>query len=419
MRRLATAILIPIAAITWIAVLAPASPACANKQIYLRLADYEHTLGAFHPFYWAAEDEGSTSFTVERAGDNCDGTSATVDYDVENGTAQDGADFTRPPAPRRTIDLFDPFHGPEPHEDVVGVPIIDDGSAESVERANVVLSNPQESGGGAHLGDPATAPLYIVDDDAATDAFSFAESTYVHLERETDVALPVFRAGPATTSAVMTYAIDPGTTEGNDFIDSTGGSLTFDAGERMKLVRISLVNDGANEEDESFTVTLTGLGATGSPTEVTIANDDTGETQRPETKFHHPRHAHSYRLNDWRVQVAWHIFARDAGGSDVSKVQVALRKRSMSGSCSWLTRSGFEGGPCSSKRWITVRDRSALTDHPYDWIFVYDPRPKLRPSSGTSIRNYTIFSRATDGSGNVENSFHPSRNANTFEVTRR
>jgi hypothetical protein len=187
----------------------------------------------------------------------------------------------------------------------------------------------------------------------------------------------------------------------------------------MRLVRISLISDGTMEPDETFTVTLTGPGAGGTTsTQVTVANDDTGETQRPETKFHHPRHGHSYRVGDWRVQIAWHIYARDTGGSEVARVQVALRKKMKGGSCSWLGRRGFNSGSCRTKQWLTVQNRDRLTDHAYQWIYVYDPRPQLRASVGTRIRNYTIFSRATDGSGNVENSFQPGRNANTFEVTR-
>jgi hypothetical protein len=207
MRRLATAVLTLLVAIAWIVVLAPASPACANKQIYLRLADYEHTLGAYYPFYWVAEDEGSTSFTVERAGDNCDDTPARVDYEVRSVTAQQGSDFGQTVG--QTQDLFDPFHGPPPSKDVINVPITDDTEAEPLEKATVVLGNPQESGGGAHLGIPSTAPLYIVDSSEGPEQFTFAEGSYVHLERQTDVALPVFRAGPATTFETMTYAIDP------------------------------------------------------------------------------------------------------------------------------------------------------------------------------------------------------------------
>jgi hypothetical protein len=418
-RRLTTAGVAALTAVAWIIVLAPASPACATKQIILQLADYQAGPSAYHPFYWGYEGQGSTTFTVERDGDDCDGTGATVDYDVASGTAQEGSDFG--PTQGTTQPLFDEFHHGEPFEQVISVALVDDASQEPVEKATVVLSNPQEVGGNdQHLGDPSTAPLYIVDDeDTPSDEFSFAEPSYVHLERETDVAIPVFRAGSATGAMTMSYSIDPGDTEANDFIDYTQGLLSFNAGQRMKLVRISLISDGTPELDESFTVTLTGPGAGGTTsTQVTIVNDDTGETQRPETKFHHPRHLHDYRANDWRVQIAWHIFARDSGGSGVAKIQVALRKKMKSGSCSWLAGRGFASAPCSAKRWLTVRERTQLQQHQYQWLYVYDPKPKLQPSVGSRIRNYTIYSRATDGSGNVENRFESRRNANTFEVTR-
>jgi hypothetical protein len=38
---------------------------------------------------------------------------------------------------------------------------------------------------------------------------------------------------------------------------------------------------------------------------------------------------------------------------------------------------------------------------------------------GTRIKDYTAFSRAIDGAGNVEKDFAEKRNANTFEVKRR
>ncbi|MGH2787108.1 MAG: Calx-beta domain-containing protein [Actinomycetota bacterium] len=414
--RSRTAGLAALMAVAWIGAVAPPSPACANKLVYLQLDDYEHRSGAYHPFYWAYEGQGSTAFTVERTGDVCDERGASVAYEVRNVSAQSGSDFGATNG--RTKELFDPHFAPPPHRDTVGVPLVDDATPEPVEEATVVLSDPQEPEGGAHLGVPSSAPLYIVDDDAPADEFGFAKPSYSYLEWQTDVAIPVFRSGPATGSATMTYAIKHGTTDDGDFIDNTQG-LTFDAGQRLKLVRISIINDGTTEPDESFTVTLTGPGAGGTTsTVVTIVNDDTGETQRPETKFHHPRHRHDYRANDWRVQIAWHIFARDSGGSEVARIQVALRKKMKSGSCSWLAGRRFASGPCSAKRWLTVRERTQLQQHQYQWLYVYDPKPKLQPSAGSSIRNYKIYSRATDGSGNVENRFESRRNANTFEVTR-
>jgi hypothetical protein len=43
---------------------------------------------------------------------------------------------------------------------------------------------------------------------------------------------------------------------------------------------------------------------------------------------------------------------------------------------------------------------------------------QLKSSVGTRIKNYTAFSRAIDGSGNVESDFKQKRNDNTFEIKR-
>jgi hypothetical protein len=37
----------------------------------------------------------------------------------------------------------------------------------------------------------------------------------------------------------------------------------------------------------------------------------------------------------------------------------------------------------------------------------------------TKIKNYTAFSRAIDGAGNVEKEFKKKRNDNTFEIKRK
>jgi hypothetical protein len=44
---------------------------------------------------------------------------------------------------------------------------------------------------------------------------------------------------------------------------------------------------------------------------------------------------------------------------------------------------------------------------------------QLKPSVKTKIKNYTAFSRAIDGAGNVEKDFTKKRNANTFEIRRK
>jgi hypothetical protein len=38
---------------------------------------------------------------------------------------------------------------------------------------------------------------------------------------------------------------------------------------------------------------------------------------------------------------------------------------------------------------------------------------------GSKIKDYTAFSRAIDGAGNVEKEFTKKRNANTFEIRRK
>jgi len=262
--------------------------------------------------------------------------------------------------------------------------------------------------GGAN---PVTA--YLIDGDGP-ERFMLRPGASAQAETEARLLrVPLFRAGVADTGQVD-YTIENGTASNDDYTDLTGGTAEFAPGAVGTLIEIRMEDDGLQEPDETFTITLGEGAASGENTSVLVTiKDNTAikiEGTNPRTRFHHPRHRLAYRFGDYRIR-EMHVFASD-NLSGVRSVQLGLRQKFKSGRCKWWKAGRFRRGPCKKKVWLSMK-RPAYPDGPY-----YFRLPKLRPSMGTRIRNYTGFARARDQAGNVEVLFKVGRNANTFEVKR-
>jgi Calx-beta domain-containing protein len=387
---------------------APAAAACATGHITVSLSAFPPE-AVSRSFYYAAEpDMGSTGapFTVRTFGDDCSFPSIGVDYATSGGSAQAGADY-QPTSGR--VELILPIHDQATQQ--VAVPVNSDADVESVvESTDILLSNPS----GARLIDPFTAPLFIIDVDGST-RVAFDGALYSQSESSPSVRIPVFRGGAATGPSTVSYSISAaGTapaTPGADFAAASPGTINFGPGERVKTIDFSLVNDDAAEPPETLTISLSGAEVV-APNMTTFTILDNEEGIAPSSKFHHPRHRWRYPYNDYRLR-EMHVFTTDEqGGSGVVQVEVALRRRSMSGKCAWWNGKRFRGGDCSEKVWHRMKA--------YEPGFFYYYRIKaLGPSVNTHVRNYTAYARATDGAGNVENVLQVRRNRNTFEVKQR
>lgn len=234
--------------------------------------------------------------------------------------------------------------------------------------------------------------------------------------------IPVFRAGDATGTTTVQYSISPGTTgdpaEPADFVASPG-TLMFGSNVRAQVITFSIVNDRLAEEPETVDVSLSDPvnGTIEGPTTMTLTILDNEENIDPVTKWHHPRQGLTYSYNDYRLR-EMHVFGKDEGGSAIVRIEMALRKRFKNGSCAWWTPgSGFVRGACSSKVWMDMIDGGpGLGNWPYFYLKRF---PRLTPSIGTKVKNYTAWCRAADGAGNVESTFVRGRNLSTFEVARR
>ncbi|MGH2682111.1 MAG: Calx-beta domain-containing protein [Actinomycetota bacterium] len=245
--------------------------------------------------------------------------------------------------------------------------------------------------------------------------------TYSRSETFPSIRIPVFRAGPAAGTTSVTYTLGAPSdtaTLGVDYTDAslTPGTLSFGDGERVKAIPISIQNDQQTEGSEIFQVALTGAQAVDPKTTTVTIIDNDSDDIAPKSWFHHPRHGRTYRHGDYRLR-EMHVFFSDEGGSEVVSVEMALRKKRLNGSCAWWVSGGWQGGPCSSKRWMPMK---------FDFdLYLKRFRKALAPSVGTKIRNYTAWCRATDGAGNVQTSFLHDRkgtrakgdgNWSTFEV---
>jgi hypothetical protein len=358
------------------------------------------TQPALPAFYYTA-DGVNTQFTVQAGGDACEEPAA-VDYHVSPATA-DASDFA--PASNR-LNFHVPVHSFD--ERTVPVTVHGDDVVESLEHAQISLSNPFN----AALGTPSSAPLFILDDDGAS-RVGVGVASHAHSETffQTPIRVPVFRLGNAGAPHVVSYTVTPsGPNPATPEADYHGGSgtLTFGAGERLKTIDLTVVNDSTVESPEDVTVTV--QGGIPASTVVTILDNEEGEP--PSSRFHHPRNGWRYRKSDYRIREV-HVFSGDnPGGAGVVGNQFALRRNKRNGSCQWFSPGGWQARECSNRLWLD------MGFDPVGELFRYR-LPQLKSSVGTPIKNYTAFSRAIDGAGNVESTFNTGRNDNTFEVKRR
>lgn len=387
-----------------------AGAACASGHLRAVLSGFDVSAG-LQSYYRRVESQGTAEFTVRNAGDDCIGALMSVGYSTADVTAT-ASDYAG--VAGRTPNLNDEAHPEDdpaaPTSHTVQVTLHNDADTPVVESVQVRLSDPV----GAILIEPFMAPLYIVDDDGGS---RVGLDTYPYSQSETfaSVQIPVFRGGDASLpSGPISYSFGPTganpAAPGTDF-HGQAGSVMFAAGEREKLIPFSIVNDTAGEPPETLQITVTGAEVPGGSSATTFTIVDNEENVAPSSRLHHPRHRWKYKKSDFRIREV-HIFSQDnPGGAGVVDSDFALRRNMKNGNCLWLTKDGWQKKDCTNRQWLDTR----YDDVGQLWFY----RPKqLKSSVGTRVKDYTAFSRASDGAGNVEKDFHEKRNANTFEVKR-
>lgn len=127
---------------------------------------------------------------------------------------------------------------------------------EPTEAFTVELYNPL---GGASIN--ASAAQQILSVLANDDAFSIASASVATVAEEgTTAVVTVNRNGFANNAATLQYAVVSGTaTQGSDYNDLGGNSVTFSAGQQTATISIAIVNDAQAEANETFQVMLTAV----------------------------------------------------------------------------------------------------------------------------------------------------------------
>ena len=218
------------------------------------------------------ESDGSITLRVSRSGSASGAVS--VDFATYPITAKAGSDFT---SAYGTLTWRDG----QTAEKTITVLLVDDSVNEGDEWFGVSLSNPTD---GAILGTYGSATVTIADDDAAPPppppglGFTLANASVG--EADGSVVLNVSRSGSADAAVSVSYATSSGSAAAGSDFASANDTLSWAAGDTAnKTIIVNLTNDGLEEDDETFTVTLSNpstgvlLGSNVSVT-VTIVDDD-------------------------------------------------------------------------------------------------------------------------------------------------
>ena len=212
------------------------------------------------------EDVGSVTFTVTLTPVPADATPSekiTVDWatkDDKDDSASAGSDYELGSDTLRFAvgasgdDLVQQFM----------VTIIDDELDESSEQFTVELR--EALGAGARLGTPSSATVMIEDNDEPV--LSIHDATAQ--EGGGTIEFPVSLSLPSDLEITAAYATTNGSaTAGSDFTAaSSTGTVRFAVSETAATITIDLIDDSADEANETFTVTLSGHSAT-----ATLASD--------------------------------------------------------------------------------------------------------------------------------------------------
>ena len=174
----------------------------------------------------------------------------TVQYATSAGTAESGTDFT---AASGTLTF-----GANERSKSVSVATAEDSDDEEDETFTLTLSSPTN----ASLGD-ATATGTITDDDESLPTVSVTDASATEGDA---VEFTVSLSAASAEQVTVQYATSSGTAESGTDFAAASATLTFGANETSKSVSVSTMQDSADEENETFTLTLS------SPTNGTLGD---------------------------------------------------------------------------------------------------------------------------------------------------
>jgi hypothetical protein len=286
-----------------------------------------------------------------------------------------------------------------------------------VQRATLTLGEPQTSGpDDPVLGNPHTASVFLVDDDAIR-PFSFGSTSHSKQESLT-LGVPVFRSGPNTPPDSVDFTIEGSgadEAEPGDYEVLTEGPLVFEDGDRASVIEIEMREDTLPEGDEQLTVSLVGdeVSEEMGTTDISIENLSPGSGElRPTGRLHHPKHNYKYPQNyPWLNEI--HLFTASADRDlRVKRAEMSIVKKMKSGGCRWWNGSGFVKQRCIDRRWFTRGIKNPARDY-----FLHRLKQRLPVSVGrkSNVAYYEIRARWWDNRNNVSK-LRVGANNNRFEV---
>ena len=215
------------------------------------------------------EGDGTAEFTVTL--DVASGETVTVGYATSNGTAEAGSDYT---AKSGTLTIT----AGQTSKDIE-VALADDSISEADEDFTLTLSNASNAGidvgtATATITDNESTPMLTIADAKATEGGTVEFTVTLDPASSSDVTVGYATANGTATSD----SADP---DGADYTAPTSGAeLTISAEQTSGTISIATGNDTVDEDDETFTLTLSGqssnavLGTQKTATG-TIEDDDT------------------------------------------------------------------------------------------------------------------------------------------------
>ncbi|TYP74749.1 Calx-beta domain-containing protein [Paenibacillus methanolicus] len=219
--------------------------------------------------------DGTVSLTVARS-EGTDGYVA-VDYQIDGGTAGNGADFE---GTGGTLS-FEPGESSK----TIQVTLYDDAESEGNEYFHLSLSNPTND---ATLAESSFTKVRILDNEPWTPrAGSFEVNPTAPMgEASGTHYINVIRTDGADVEAAIDYTIAGVTAEeGSDFTGSSG-TLVFPVDETLQYIPLPILDDALSEGNETLTITLSNptsgavIGTYGTRT-YTIEDNEPHEEQHP------------------------------------------------------------------------------------------------------------------------------------------
>lgn len=204
----------------------------------------------------ASEGAAEMTVTVVRKGSTLG--EASVDYSMYDETAVDGVDYVRQAG---TVTFAD-----GQSTKTIVIPVVNDLIVEPNETFGLTLRNFTGAAAGVYQWGRAT----IVNDDAAAQpgVIELSSASYSAAENGGGLLVTVVRTGGSDGTVTASYSTADGAAgygwsktawAGGDF-GSANGTLVFVPGETVKTFSVPLLNDSNVEQDEVFTVKLTGVG---------------------------------------------------------------------------------------------------------------------------------------------------------------